>query len=59
MTESPVVILPGIYNSGPTHWQTLWEQAEPTRFRRFAPTRWDHPQRADWIAAFQIGCSSA
>lgn len=46
-----IVILPGIYGSGPTHWQTLWEQAHPDRVRRFAPSDWDRPRRADWIAA--------
>ena len=45
------ILLPGIYNSGPTHWQTLWEQ-DPA-FVRFAPSDWDAPTRADWVAALE------
>ena len=45
------IVLPGIYNSGPTHWQTLWEQ-DPA-FVRFAPSDWDAPTRADWAAALE------
>lgn len=45
------ITLPGIYNSGPTHWQTLWEQ-DPA-FVRFAPSDWDVPVLADWVAALE------
>ncbi len=45
------IVLPGIYNSGPTHWQTLWEQ-DPA-FVRFTPSDWDVPTRADWVAALE------
>lgn len=44
------VTLPGIYNSGPTHWQTLWEAADP-QMVRFTPTDWELPRVADWEAA--------
>lgn len=44
------ITLPGIGNSGKTHWQTLWEEADPA-FARFAPTDWDAPDLDDWIAA--------
>lgn len=53
----PLVTLPGIYDSGPTHWQTLWEQAQPERFRRFRPGDWDQPRLADWIAALDRAVS--
>jgi predicted alpha/beta hydrolase family esterase len=45
-----IIILPGIGNSGDTHWQTLWQQSDPA-MRRFAPACWDRPDLADWIAA--------
>ena len=51
------ILLPGIYNSGPTHWQTLWEQ-DPA-FVRFAPSDWDAPTRADWAAALEAAVVSA
>ena len=49
--------LPGIYNSGPTHWQTLWEQ-DPG-FVRFAPSDWDEPRRNDWVAALETAVVGA
>ena len=49
--------LPGIYNSGPKHWQTLWEQ-DPA-FVRFAPSDWDAPRRDDWVAALEAAVAAA
>lgn len=51
------IVLPGIYNSGPTHWQTRWEQ-DPA-FVRFAPTDWDVPTRGDWVAALEAAVAAA
>jgi uncharacterized protein len=48
--KSPVLIMPGINNSGPTHWQTRWQAAHPGMARIDVPD-WDHPVCADWIAA--------
>jgi hypothetical protein len=47
---SPIIILPGIGDSGPSHWQSLW-QARDATMRRFAPGDWDAPDLADWIDA--------
>lgn len=47
-----VLIVPGIGNSGPGHWQTLWQQREPARFRRIEQSDWDHPHAPTWIDAF-------
>lgn len=44
--------LPGIGSSGEKHWQTLWEQRDPT-IRRFQPTSWDQPDLDDWIQALE------
>ena len=49
---STVLILPGLGNSGPQHWQTLWELAHPG-FVRVVQKSWDHPVRADWVAAIE------
>lgn len=44
-----ILILPGIDNSDPTHWQSLWEASLPNAAR--VPQRdWAQPQRADWVA---------
>ena len=48
--------LPGIYNSGPTHWQTLWEADDA--MVRFEPSDWDEPQVDDWVAAVDAAVSS-
>ncbi|HEX5871088.1 MAG TPA: alpha/beta hydrolase [Longimicrobium sp.] len=46
-----VLMVPGWENSGPEHWQTLWERADPRRFRRVEQRDWDTPLLDDWIAA--------
>jgi uncharacterized protein len=42
------LILPGLSSSGPEHWQTLWEQADPT-CRRVEQAEWESPRCADWV----------
>jgi uncharacterized protein len=46
----PVLIVPGLGNSGPEHWQTLWLQAHP-EYVRVEQRDWDRPEREEWIAA--------
>ena len=46
---APVLILPGLYNSGPEHWQSRWESAHP-EFRRVTQDDWERPRCADWVA---------
>lgn len=41
--------MPGLGNSGPGHWQTLWE-AELDHVVRVQQSNWDAPQRDDWLA---------
>ena len=44
-----VLLIPGLYNSGPEHWQSLW-QAE-FGFGRLAQKDWETPRCEDWVAA--------
>lgn len=44
----PVLMLPGLGNSGPDHWQTLWEKQNP-EFRRIEQADWVEPNPEDWI----------
>ena len=43
-----ILTIPGLYNSGPTHWQRLWA-------RRFADCErielgsWDEPLKDQWV----------
>ncbi len=46
--NSSVLILPGIGNSGPEHWQSLWENADPS-FTRVQQRDWDHPVCSEWL----------
>ena len=52
------LILPGIGNSGPQHWQSRWEQANP-EFVRVQQRDWDAPVRDDWVAAIEDAASRA
>jgi predicted alpha/beta hydrolase family esterase len=48
VAEASIVIIPGLGGSGPDHWQSLWQQAEP-RYRRVVQRNWDEPSLADWV----------
>jgi predicted alpha/beta hydrolase family esterase len=53
MSEMPtptVLMLPGLGNSGPAHWQSLWEQENPN-YRRVHQRDWEIPDCTDWVAA--------
>ncbi|MFP5392744.1 MAG: RBBP9/YdeN family alpha/beta hydrolase, partial [Gammaproteobacteria bacterium] len=43
-----VIIVPGLHNSGPGHWQTRWQAAFPD-FVRVQQDDWDHPQLDAWV----------
>ena len=44
----PVLILPGLGNSGPEHWQSYWERQDPT-CTRLQQEDWDTPHCDDWM----------
>lgn len=52
MTDVRVLILPGRGNSGEGHWQSHWEQANPS-YRRVLQQEWQNPDRDDWVEALQ------
>jgi predicted alpha/beta hydrolase family esterase len=47
-----VLVLPGWKNSGPAHWQSIWEDRFP-EWRRVQQQNWLHPQRGAWVDALQ------
>jgi predicted alpha/beta hydrolase family esterase len=55
---STVLILPGIGNSGPLHWQTLWEKSHPD-FMRVQQRDWDNPVCEEWAAALEAAAKRA
>lgn len=42
------LIVPGLGNSGPEHWQTFFERSG-NNFKRIEQTEWDAPQCNDWV----------
>jgi uncharacterized protein len=53
-----VLIIPGLGNSGPQHWQTLWEASQPD-YRRVQQNDWEHPRCSDWTRNIDAAISSA
>lgn len=48
----PVLVVPGIGNSGPSHWQSQWQARYPD-WRRLALEDWDNAVCNDWVAAIE------
>jgi predicted alpha/beta hydrolase family esterase len=46
----PILLVPGYQNSGPGHWQSLWEATMPGA-RRVEMPNWEHPHREAWVEA--------
>jgi len=45
-----VLVVPGYDNSGPEHWQSLWEREHPEYVRVEMPD-WTQPTRDGWVGA--------
>lgn len=52
------LIVPGYTNSGPRHWQTLWEQGLHNA-RRVQMPDWDRPVRDEWVDALDRAIRSS
>src|SRR5690349_2787789 len=46
-TRAEVLIFPGLFNSGPQHWQSLWH-IRPG-YHRLEQKDWETPRREDWV----------
>jgi predicted alpha/beta hydrolase family esterase len=44
-----ILILAGLWNSGPEHWQTQWE-GKYSKWERVAHRDWNNPGRDEWVA---------
>ncbi|MBO9623991.1 MAG: alpha/beta hydrolase [Sphingomonas sp.] len=57
--HSPVVLtVPGLGGSGPSHWQTLWEQSRPDT-HRVELGMWETPHRNSWVTKLDQAIRSA
>ncbi len=48
--DTTVIIVPGLGDSGPEHWQTLWGRDHPA-FRRVRQRDWQRPDVDEWVEA--------
>ncbi|GAA1519020.1 RBBP9/YdeN family alpha/beta hydrolase [Nocardioides humi] len=58
LPSQPLVIVPGIDDSPPGHWQSLWQAAHPDA-RRIAPQSFIQPDLSDWVQAVDEAVNSA
>ncbi len=49
----PVLFIPGYGNSGPGHWQSLWEPLFPNS-RRVPMPNWFAPRLGPWVEALDV-----
>lgn len=55
-TEIPTttLILAGIHDSDPHHWQSFWLREDP-RLVKLAHASWSHPDRHEWVRELEAG----
>ena len=53
-----VLVIPGWGDSGPEHWQSLWEKAHPD-FQRVVQRDWLYPIRHEWVETLAAGIRAA
>lgn len=51
MNSDHILLLPGWQDSGPQHWQSLWQAQQG--FQRVEQHDWMRPLRGDWIARLE------
>jgi predicted alpha/beta hydrolase family esterase len=51
-------MIPGLGDSGPTHWQSLWEARHP-EYRRVQQDEWQHPRCSDWAKNLEVAIAAA
>jgi predicted alpha/beta hydrolase family esterase len=52
-----LLILPGLFNSGEGHWQTLWEAMLPNA-TRVKQRNWESPNRMEWAATLDAAIAA-
>lgn len=58
MAKASVLILPGLGNSGPDHWQS-WLLARHPAFRRVELGDWDAPEPSGWVARLEAAVAES
>lgn len=52
------IIIPGLGNSGPHHWQSYWQKTLPHAVR-VEQRDWENPTKAEWLAALDEALQKA
>lgn len=55
--NASVLMIPGLYNSGPEHWQSRWERARGDCLR-VEQRDWQTPVCADWVDALDTAVAA-
>ena len=53
-----VLVLPGLFNSGETHWQSQWER-QFSGLHRVEQQDWETPNAADWVERLNQAITAA
>ena len=48
-----ILLLPGLSDSGPEHWQSYWERDDPSAVR-VVQREWERPDRDEWVATLDL-----
>ncbi len=56
--ECDVLVVAGLWNSGPAHWQTLWEKQFPA-WQRVPHRDWTNPACEEWIAELDAAIATS
>lgn len=56
--ECDVMVVPGMWNSGPTHWQSLWQKQYP-EWQRVPHRDWTNPVCHEWIAELDAAIAAS
>jgi len=55
--SATVLLVPGLYDSGPQHWQRHWQRERG--FRVVEQRDWQTPRREDWVAAIEAAATES
>ena len=50
MIAPPILIVPGLFDSEPDHWQSHWQRTIPGA-ERVEQSDWERPRLGDWTAS--------
>jgi uncharacterized protein len=56
--QPAILIIPGLHDSGPDHWQTRWERQLPNA-QRVELGMWDNPHRNTWVNKLNLAIHRA